>query len=87
MCGCRAPRRHPYHRPCQMLSATVGVYSAGKNLTNDRRHFITLLAAAGSAAAAQRAFGRMAGFSSEGAFPFYSGNVPGRPELVSAKIW
>ncbi len=48
----------------------------------DRRRFVTLLTAAGSAAVAQRAVGRTAPFSSAGVFPFFEHETPGNPELV-----
>ena len=48
----------------------------------DRRHFVTLLASAGSAAVAQRALGRTSGFSRLAAFPFFRDETLGSRELV-----
>ena len=48
----------------------------------DRRRFVTLLTAAGSAAVAQRAVGSTAGFSSGGVFPFFDPETLGHPELA-----
>src|ERR1017187_10312535 len=48
----------------------------------ERRHFITLLTAAGSAAVAQRALGLSAGISSAGASPSLGDDTLGSPELV-----
>src|SRR5271169_2785336 len=48
----------------------------------NRRRFVTLLASAGSAAVVQRALGRTAGFSSDGAFPYLGEGVVASRELV-----
>src|ERR1035441_4368390 len=48
----------------------------------DRRHFITLITAAGSAAAAQRAWGSNLGFASAGIFPFFGDKKLANWELV-----
>src|SRR5271166_438602 len=48
----------------------------------NRRRFVTLLTAAGSAAVARRALGRTAGFSSTGAFPYTRDETFGSRELV-----
>jgi len=48
----------------------------------NRRRFVTLLASAGSAAVVQRALGRAAGFSSDGAFPYLGEGVVASRELV-----